>query len=35
MDLGFIRVASAIPTIKVADFRHNTRQIQDLKEKAE
>lgn len=35
MDLGFIRVASAIPTIKVADCRHNTRQIQDLIEKAD
>ena len=35
MDLGFIRVASAIPPIKVADCRHNTRQIQDLIEKAD
>ena len=35
MEYGFIRVAAAIPSVKVADVRYNTEQIKLQIEKAE
>ena len=33
-DFGFIRAASAVPTVKVADTQHNTKEICELIDKA-
>ena len=35
MDYGFVKVASAIPTIKVADCDYNEKQIENLVVQAE
>ena len=35
MDYGFIKVASAIPSVKVGDVNYNTLQIEKLVSKAE
>ena len=35
MDYGFIKVASAIPSVKVGDVNYNTQQIENLVSKAE